>query len=268
MRVVALCVLVLSGCTRRPAPASPRLLLPHQTDFSVANWGHNTWGYVDSLGNWVIDAQFETVGPFLEDAAVVSHAPQFWFLSIRPSYGFIKRSGEYLITPRFENARAFHGGLAAVQINKKWGFVDPSGRLAIPAQFDDVGEFGDWLAPAVTGGKGRNGDWGYIDKYGDWVIQPNLSGARAFSEDLAPAARGNVWGCIDLWTRKFAIEPRFAQVWEFQEGLAAAQEKGSSLRGYIDRSGAWKIPPRFGWALPFNHGRAVVQIPGDAKKHK
>jgi WG containing repeat len=33
-------------------------------------------------------------------------------------YGFIKRSGEFLVEPQFDDARSFKNGLAAVEVGK------------------------------------------------------------------------------------------------------------------------------------------------------
>jgi hypothetical protein len=84
--------------------------------------------YIDLAGKFVIKEQFDVAGPFVDDLAVVRYTPSGWFAKTKDSkYGFIKRSGEYLLDPTFEDARGFKGGLAAVEIGKKWGFVDRTG---------------------------------------------------------------------------------------------------------------------------------------------
>jgi WG containing repeat len=47
---------------------------------------------------------------------------------------------------------------------------------------------------------------------------------------------------------------------KFSEGLAAA--KTDKLFGYVDRAGAWVIPPRYLWVRPFQQGLAWVGEPG------
>ena len=43
-----------------------------------------------------------------------------------------------VIDPRFDKALDFYGGLAPVNDGKKWGYVDNTGKMAIPAEFDDA----------------------------------------------------------------------------------------------------------------------------------
>uniref|UniRef100_UPI003FEE2EA4 WG repeat-containing protein n=1 Tax=Alistipes shahii TaxID=328814 RepID=UPI003FEE2EA4 len=41
-------------------------------------------------------------------------------------------------------ARQFIGDRAAVRLNGKWGFIDPSGATAVPLQYDWCGSFGEY----------------------------------------------------------------------------------------------------------------------------
>ncbi len=66
------------------------------------------------------------------------------------------------------------------------------------------------------------------------------------------------------------IQPIFDKVGEFHEGLAAAalresdKEKNYSYKwGYIDKTGAWKISPKYDQAEAFSDGRAAVHVKKD-----
>ncbi|WP_081103996.1 WG repeat-containing protein [Leptospira weilii] len=51
-------------------------------------------------------------------------------------------------------AHSFSEGLAAVQIGKKWGFIDKTGNVVIPPQLEIASHFSEGLALAV-----RNQIW-------------------------------------------------------------------------------------------------------------
>lgn len=54
------------------------------------------------------------------------------------SYGYVDTSGTLVIPFKsYENALDFSDGMAAVQIDGLWGFIDSTGKLAIPAEFQD-----------------------------------------------------------------------------------------------------------------------------------
>ena len=66
--------------------------------------------------------------------------------------------------PRYKNAGSFSEGLAPVQANNgRWGYIDSSNRWVIPPRFDDAKEFKAGRAAVMV-----NGKWGYINKRGDW----------------------------------------------------------------------------------------------------
>ncbi|EGQ2639350.1 WG repeat-containing protein, partial [Campylobacter coli] len=54
-------------------------------------------------------------------------------------WGFIDRSGKFVIEPKFDDAWNFNEGLAGVELNGKWGFIDKSGKIVIEPKFDDIG---------------------------------------------------------------------------------------------------------------------------------
>ena len=62
-------------------------------------------------GNWEVD-----LFPHKPEAS------EFW--GYRDS-----NTGEYVIEPRFDQAREFSEGLAAVRINGMWGYIDTTSKL-------------------------------------------------------------------------------------------------------------------------------------------
>ncbi|ECL3693363.1 WG repeat-containing protein, partial [Campylobacter coli] len=53
-------------------------------------------------------------------------------------WGFIDKSGKFIVKPKFDEAWDFSEGLAAVGLNGKWGFIDKNGEFAIEPIFDDI----------------------------------------------------------------------------------------------------------------------------------
>ncbi|HEU0230403.1 MAG TPA: WG repeat-containing protein, partial [Burkholderiaceae bacterium] len=58
----------------------------------------------------------------------------------------------------------------------KYGYVDESGALRIPAQYDDARPFYHSLAAAS-----QDKRWGYIDTLGRWVVGPHYDKAYDFN---------------------------------------------------------------------------------------
>jgi hypothetical protein len=70
------------------------------------------WGFIDRLGNWVIQPAFACAAPFSEGLAVVGVRDEqgHWL------YGYIDKTGAIVIKPQFSGAASFVGKLALVTI--------------------------------------------------------------------------------------------------------------------------------------------------------
>jgi len=142
----------------------------------------------------------------------------------------------------------------------KFGFIDKTGRLVIPAEFEDAHDFSDGLASVSTVG----GNWCFIDGRGQFALNPQYSLAGSFFKGLAPVMQGVgyglKWGYVDKRGR-IIIERQFDFAGEFtQDGLAAVRV-GDNY-GFINRRGSLVIPPRFRLAFDFSEGLVVVERNG------
>lgn len=172
---------------------------------------------------------------------------------------------EVVIKPRFLVARDFgeQGRVdrALVRLPSGWGFVDGSGKLVVPADYDSFGErwFGDQIQAQ------RNGKWGVVGADGAVLLEPKYLDARPFygrDVELAPVRTKAGWGFVAKDGRE-VIAPRFADVRWFGEAGAPASDS-SGKWGYIDRTGAWRIEPAFQRAQMHYKGFAVVRLDGKA----
>lgn len=92
-----------------------------------------------------------------------------------------------------------------------------------------------------------------------FAIQISCVAAPSDDGHLFPVKRGNLAGFIDI-KGDVIIPLQFAEVNDFSEGLAAAQDVQSGKWGYIDRTGTFIISPQFRTAGFFSEGLAGVRI--------
>jgi hypothetical protein len=137
-------------------------------------------------------------------------------------YGVLDEKGALVLEPEWEDIRNFVNGMALVRHKGEQGLIDESGRFVVPLQ-KDIAFWGLGEDPV---GFSRGQEHGYFDREGG-VVETFTVDADHFST--------------------------------FVEGLAVARR--GSKDGYIDRSGAWVIEPRFHRAGPFRGPLAVVQVP-------
>lgn len=168
------------------------------------------------------------------------------------------------IPPRYDDARSFSEGLAAVSIGEKWGFIDTAGQEVVPLRYGEAGDFRDGLAP-VRVGDWRTGAWGFIDKAGNEVIPPKYHGVSDFHEGLAAVVLGGKGGFIDMAGNEI-VPPKYDEVYDFREGLARVwiadgEDKGPfspGKWGYIDKTGKEVVPVIYEVIGEFSEGRACV----------
>lgn len=66
--------------------------------------------------------------------------------------------------PQYRQVGKFSEGLAPVQsASGRWGFINQRQQWVIPPRFDEAREFQDGRAAAKQGSK-----WGFINKQGQW----------------------------------------------------------------------------------------------------
>ena len=232
-----------------------------------------SWGYMNKVGDIIISPQYDLAAPFSDGFARVARIDR----NGKYLFGLIDKTGKIVAEIKYLSMRVFKNGLIAVAVGEerslKWGYMDESGKFAIPPQFTDVTDFHEDLA-VVSIGRDK---WGFIDKTGKFVVDPSLTDRSVgffeghndpvsqFRNGLAPLAnQEGLWGYIDK-TGKFAIAPQFSAARMFAEDLAAVAvtTSGTSRKwGYIDKSGKLVVAPRFFNAGDFSEEKAVVSITG------
>jgi hypothetical protein len=82
-------------------------------------------------------------------------------------WGFIDRTGTWVLLPAYDDADTFHEGLAAVRVNNRYGYIDKKGTFVIKPQFDEALLFSRGIARVTFSGKEA-----FINKAGDLFTEP------------------------------------------------------------------------------------------------
>lgn len=164
--------------------------------------------------------------------------------------GYLNRSGDWALQlPGAEDHQAFSEGKAAVKMDGKWGYIDRSGTWVIEPHFLDARAFSDGLAPVrqetlvetEDGGLKEMKRWGFINVEGEAAIDWQFHQALPFSEGLAavavavPDEHEYDWGYIDR-DGNYVIEPQYRSykkeedsVESFHHGLASVKDRNEGI---------------------------------------
>lgn len=187
-------------------------------------------------------------------------------------YGYINKSGSFVIEPQFERAGSFNAwGYAVIgeqdDGSYKYGVINKKGETVIDVEYDAI--FSDdetgyfWFAEYDF--TNYTVSYGLLDSSGNVLSDAVYSAASYYSADgLAVVGvlddDGNVlYGYADK-TGGIAIEPQFEFASSFYNGLAVAGS--SDATGIIDTSGEYVIEPQFMalvWSTSENVGLAYTE---------
>jgi tetratricopeptide (TPR) repeat protein len=229
------------------------------------------YGFMDTNGNIAVPCIYETAYPYENGTAQVR---------INGGWQEIDRTGQaansttnrdefmidvssLIVTPYIYDAISPPiEGLAMVERDDKWGFVDATGKEVIPCIYDyvDYGySFSEGLAMVVKDDK-----YGFVDATGKEVVPCIYDYADSFSEGVAWVRKGDnetgKWGFIDA-TGKEVVPCIYeytngVYAYRFSEGLTAVI-KGHK-RGYVDATGKEVVPCIYDGAQSFSEGLAAV----------
>jgi WG containing repeat len=176
-------------------------------------------------------------------------------------YGFIDRSGQFVIEPKFLSAGCFKGGIAPVITAKGHAYIDKSGRFVNQPGEYVTGHGGncDDTWPNYAEGlhkvsryfkvSGANDDdeqsyFGYVNAQGKLVIPlVQYSYAHDFSDDMA----------------RISVHTEISQE-ELEESKRRNDATVRQRYGYIDTTGKMVVPPKFDRAEDFRWGIARVGV--------
>lgn len=204
--------------------------------------------------------------------------------------GYVNLSGKLVIEPGFDEANPFVDGRALVKKDGKWGFIDRTGRVVVPFEFDSallrfsrdrsvaVRDKHAWLIDTTGRQVADLGAWPWPEMGKDDEFETllyHIGFSDFFADGLIPWQQGGRWGYVGI-DGHWIIEPRYESAQPFQGGTASVQRDGRGL--LIDTSGhelaqavgGW-IGPRDGvltragtasrWGFAGEDGRFPVQLP-------
>ena len=202
-------------------------------------------------------------------------------------YGYKDQSGKIVVEPKYDRAYNFSEGLAMVELNKKWGFIDEKGKEIaydniLGFKYDYVLGFSEGLA-AVKKNVIDLALWGFIDKTGKEVTEFIYRDAKPFSDGFALIKDAvGVFNYIDkdfnflikertegtFDFSKFIVPERIIMAESFSEGMAAVKlmslkESEEDRWGFINKKGEIAIPAKYdGVRGGFKEGLSAVNIGG------
>lgn len=152
-------------------------------------------------------------------------------------YGFIDETGKVVIPCQWNSVGLFCEGLASVMDdNRRCGFIDKTGKIVVPCRWRSVYDFKDGKAEVQD----DNGKWHKIDKTGHVEETAQEREAREKAE-----------------REQEECEKRLRSCGNFSEGLAYYKDANGKY-GFIDETGKIVVPCKWNSVGFFSEGLATV----------
>ncbi|HEX7815486.1 DUF2167 domain-containing protein [Dyella sp.] len=221
-------------------------------------------GVLDSNGHELIAPQFDAIGRFRDGVAPAN-------THHNDKYGFIDRQGHWALPQRFDSARMFWQGWAAVAQRvgdqERLGFIDRQGQAMPGVSYGDVGTFAYGFA-SVSEGSAEESRAGLIDTHGKLVLplsQDRIS-VNAVMENRVVENGRKLYTLRD--GQGHVLFSAYS-IGEVDAERAFYSANGTDGVGLLDvRSGKPIVPASGHWlsSLGFSDGVAWVKVPGPDEK--
>ena len=207
------------------------------------------FGFIDEEGRVVYKIGCDSLKSFSEGLSAFKRDSQ---------YGFMNKSFEEVIAPKFSYAGCFKEGMAIVGKKKgglenRLGYINTDGEIVIPLKYDRCEEFSEGIAivelegaskiidkednilfetetyylrgtsqcgliSAIKRDNNKKERYGFIDKNGNIIIDFKYEQAGTFSDGLAPVRLNDKWGYINT-KGEVVIDFKYDTVSLFYEGI-------------------------------------------------
>ncbi len=187
------------------------------------------WGIIDTKGKLVHPVKYDNAKCLGYNLFALNIGHKFSNMDASPSGKFaIFNAAGKALTPfaysGFLIAVRFEEGYAPLETwdgkKQRYGLLDSTGKVAVPAKYDEVGGFREGFCRLTLNGKS-----GFIDKKAKMVIPMKYEATKNFSEGLASVKLNGKWGFVDT-KGKEVIGLEYEDANYFEEGYAAVKKNG------------------------------------------
>lgn len=136
--------------------------------------------------------------------------------------------------------------------DRRYGFIDESGKCIIPLEYDYAVGFAEGLAYVQKDGRGY-----YINKENEVVLELGTMSGWQFSDGYARVGEKGLYGYIDK-SGRVVIPLVYREAMDFSEGLAFVKEEINGKMRCIDKKNNIIFEGEYKKCNPFKNGYAIV----------
>ncbi|NHN34571.1 WG repeat-containing protein [Paenibacillus agricola] len=223
-------------------------------------------GIIDATGKYVVPPIYDSISPFSEGRAVVIDKQGFKVIDQK---GRVLTGKPYSYIAPYSNGRAAFTKAQAAGGSQTgselYGYLDLSGKEAIPAKYLQAGDFRDGKAVVQLKAK----EFALIRPDGKRITMYPYAFVGALGNGLLPFQKeaSGKYGYINE-RGKIIISPQYTMAFAFEDGAAVVNmaEDYGSLYGLVDRDANFLIKPIYDVVRPLGEQRVALGKAIDPKQ--
>jgi hypothetical protein len=215
-------------------------------------------GFIDGFGKWIIDPQYNYVSDVVSNEDIDLGLIRVTSNNLT---GLVNSDGVEIVKPIYDFIGIFRNGIAAISLNKKYGYIKLDGNPLVPPKYLNCTEFSEGFAWVCD----DTGKWGIIESFEGKLVSKwyEYEQVGPFNNGISVVRVDGNWRLVN--TKGEIIESinslDYSFIDNFRDGYALVIKNG--LKGYIDTKGELRIPCKYTEAVPFKNGRAGVSYGND-----
>ncbi|EKB49425.1 WG repeat-containing protein [Cecembia lonarensis] len=149
-------------------------------------------------------------------------------------YGFIDKSGKWVVPAQFDEVKKFNEGLASYRLNGQWGILDRQGQIISPAQFNSVSDFRRGLAVVRLGNRQN-----ILDRQGSLLLENGYERISLGTDNYFISEDNGKFGLIAP-DGKEIVSPKYEEL--RREDLNRILVRVGDKYGLMDENGDYLLP--------------------------
>jgi hypothetical protein len=192
--------------------------------------------------------------PFIEELKTDRsiYLESYFPVAYNEKYGYINASGKIVIPAEYDEVGPFKDGLAVVSKYSKYGVINKKNELVVDFGFDEILDFNNARAIVI-----KNDLYNLIDRSGRIISTRDFADLFVFSSNIYAGMLDSHYVFYDQNLIEFsAVE--FQEVGLLSKGFAIVKQ--NNLFGLIDSSLNIKIKCQFDDLVKFNEGQFIYTL--------
>lgn len=214
---------------------------------------NNRIALFDSTGKRIYKARFQSLPKPLGE--YYDFEKSFSYLE-KGKWGIMDKSYKITVPAKYDAEFWFGKGLAAVKIAGKTGYIDSKGNLVIPARYDNANQFDNWGHAVVKTGTKE----GVIDTKGNTVVPIKYTSVHSEQNGFFTVEENEKIGLLNRTGKQVLPCTYSYPVFSFdKQSMPVYRQDEMGKYGFMDTTGKMIIEPQYDGAMSFFRGMGMVQ---------